>query len=49
MKIFKRLPVRMVFEAGTSSVPPQLFPLNYHSETHLASKLNGMERRSYEV
>lgn len=48
--IFKRIATRMVYETGGPSlVPKHLLTLNGRSEAHLASKQNGIERRSYEV
>lgn len=48
--IFKRIVTRMVYETGGPSLAPKhLLTLSCRSEAHLASKLNGAERRSYEV
>lgn len=48
--ILKRLPVRMVFEAGKSAMATDnLITFNCRGEAHLATKMNGVEYRSYEV
>lgn len=48
--ILKRLPVSMVFEAGKSVMPSgNLIAMSCRTEAHLATKLNGVEYRSYEV
>lgn len=49
-KILSRLPINMVYEAGKSSIAPALLIGHCcHSEMRLASKINGIERYSYEV
>lgn len=48
--LLKRLAVRMVFETANSSVAPaHLIGLSCRTEAHLATRLNKIERRSYEV
>lgn len=48
--ILRTLPVRMVLEAGKSSMPPtKSFALSCRPGTRLAKKLNANEHQSYEV
>lgn len=48
-KILRRFPTNMVYEAGKSSLAPAHLNGHCRPEKRLASKLNRIERCSYEV
>lgn len=48
--ILKRLPVRMIFEAGKAALTStNSMATGCQTEAHLVAKLNGIEHRSYDV